>query len=80
MLFRSKNRTPTLYFNFEGKDSVEIYKHLAKLKINAPAHNFYAYEASHKLGLGDKGAMRAGLAPYSTKEDVDRLVAGLKSF
>ena len=76
----AKLRTPTLYFNFEGKDSVEIYKHLAKLNINAPAHNFYAYEASLKLGLGDKGAMRAGLAPYSTKKDVDRLVEGLKSF
>ena len=76
----AKQRTPTLYFSFDGKDSVEIYKHLAKFKVNAPAHNFYAYEASHKLGLGDKGALRAGLAPYSTKEDVDRLVAGLKSF
>ena len=76
----AKKRTPTLYFSFDGKVSVEIYKHLAKLKVNAPAHNFYAYEASHKLGLGDKGALRAGLAPYSTKEDVDRLIAGLKSF
>jgi cysteine desulfurase family protein (TIGR01976 family) len=76
----AKLRTPTLYFTFEGKDSVEIFKHLAKLKVNAPAHNFYAYEASHRLGLGDKGAIRAGLAPYSTKEDIDRLVAGLKSF
>lgn len=76
----AKLRTPTLYFTFEGKDSVEIFKHLAKLKVNAPAHNFYAYEASHRLGLGDKGAIRAGLAPYSTKDDVDRLVEGLKSF
>ena len=76
----ARKRTPTLYFNFEGRDSVEIYKHLATLKVNAPAHNFYAYEASLKLGLGDKGAMRAGLAPYSTKEDVDRLISGLKSF
>ncbi|MFM8921970.1 MAG: cysteine desulfurase-like protein [Candidatus Nanopelagicaceae bacterium] len=76
----AKLRTPTLYFTIEGKDSVAIYKHLATLKVNAPAHNFYAFEASHKLGLGDKGAIRAGLAPYSTKEDVDRLVAGLKSF
>jgi cysteine desulfurase family protein (TIGR01976 family) len=76
----AKLRTPTLYFTFEGKDSVEIFKHLAKLKVNAPAHNFYAYEASHRLGLGDKGAIRAGLAPYSIKEDIDRLVAGLKSF
>ena len=24
------------------------------------------------------GALRAGLAPYSTRDDVDRLVAGLK--
>ena len=76
----AKSRTPTLYFSISGKDSVELYKHLAKLKVNAPAHNFYAFEASHKLGLGNRGAMRAGLAPYSTKEDVDRLVEGLKSF
>jgi cysteine desulfurase family protein (TIGR01976 family) len=76
----AKLRTPTLYFTLAGKDSVEIYKYLAKLKVNAPAHNFYAYEASHKLGLGDKGAIRVGLAPYSIKDDVDRLIAGLKSF
>lgn len=76
----AKHRTPTLYFSFAGKNGVEIYKHLAKAKVNAPCHNFYAYEASHKLGLGDGGALRVGLAPYSTKEDVDRLVAGLESF
>lgn len=76
----AKHRTPTLYFNFAGKNGVDIYKHLAKTKVNAPCHNFYAFEASHKLGLGDGGALRAGLAPYSTKEDIDRLVAGLESF
>jgi len=76
----AKHRTPTLYFSFAGKNGVDIYKHLAKTKVNAPCHNFYAFEASHKLGLGDSGALRAGLAPYSTKEDIDRLVAGLESF
>lgn len=76
----AKHRTPTLYFSFAGKNGVDIYKHLAKTKVNAPCHNFYAFEASHKLGLGDGGALRAGLAPYSTKEDIDRLVAGLESF
>jgi selenocysteine lyase/cysteine desulfurase len=35
-------------------------------------------EVSRKLGLGDSGALRAGLAPYSIKEDIDRLVTGLK--
>jgi len=76
----AKHRTPTLYFSFEGKNGVDIYKHLASAKVNAPCHNFYAYEASHKLGLGDGGALRAGLAPYSIKEDIDRLVAGIQSF
>ena len=76
----AKDRTPTLYFSFAGKNGVDIYKHLAKTKVNAPCHNFYAFEASHKLGLGDGGALRAGLAPYSTKEDIDRLIAGLESF
>ena len=76
----AKHRTPTLYFSFAGKNGVDIYKHLAKTNVNAPCHNFYAFEASHKLGLGDSGALRAGLAPYSTKEDIDRLVAGLESF
>jgi len=76
----AKDRTPTLYFSFDGKDGTEIYKHLATAKVNAPCHNFYAYEASHKLGLGDKGALRAGLAPYSIKEEVDRLIAGIRSY
>lgn len=76
----AKHRTPTLYFSFAGKNGVDIYKHLAKTNVNAPCHNFYAFEASHKLGLGDGGALRAGLAPYSTKEDIDRLIAGLESF
>jgi cysteine desulfurase family protein (TIGR01976 family) len=74
----AKNRTPTLYFNLKGVAGAEVHKHLAGLKVNAPASNFYALEVSRALGLGDTGAVRAGLAPYSTKEDVDRLVAGLR--
>ena len=50
---------------------------MAAKKVNLPAHNFYAIEVSRKLGLGDVGALRAGLAPYTTRADVDRLVAGL---
>ena len=42
--------------------------------------NFYAYEVSLALGLGDEGAVRTGLAPYSTKDDVDRLIAALREF
>ena len=74
----AKKRTPTLYFSFKGFDSAEIYKAMAKKSVTIPASNFYALETSRKLGLGDTGALRAGLAPYSTRDDVDRLVAGLK--
>lgn len=70
-------RTPTMYFSFAGKNSVDIYHALAAKKINLPAGNFYALEVSRALGLGDTGALRAGLAPYSTREDVDRLIAAL---
>ena len=71
-------RTPTLYFSLGDIANLDVYHHLATKKVNAPASNFYALEVSRALGLGDIGAVRAGLAPYSTKEDIDRLVAGLK--
>ena len=77
---KAKDRTPTCYFNFAGVNGADLYKFIASLKVNLPAHNFYALELSKALGLGDTGAIRAGLAPYSTKDDVDRLIAGIKQF
>ena len=74
----AKHRTPTLYFSFANFVSGDIYKAMVAKKVNVPAHNFYALEVSRKLGLGDDGALRAGLAPYSTRDDVDRLVSGLR--
>ena len=70
-------RTPTVYFSVAGRSDREVYEHLAAAGVNAPASNFYAIEASRWLGLGDGGAIRAGLAPYTTDEDVDRLLAGV---
>jgi cysteine desulfurase family protein (TIGR01976 family) len=74
----AKLRTPTLYFEIARVESAEIYRHLATRKVNAPASNFYALETSRALGLGDIGAVRVGLAPYSTTEDVDRLIQALR--
>jgi cysteine desulfurase family protein (TIGR01976 family) len=74
----AKHRTPTIYFSFAGHNSVDIYKAMGLKSVTLPASNFYALEVSRALGLGDAGALRAGLAPYTTKEDVDRLIAGLK--
>lgn len=72
-----KRRTPTVLFSVAGHSGREVYEHLARLGVNAPASNFYAIEASRHLGLGDAGAVRAGLAPYTSRDDVDRLISGV---
>jgi selenocysteine lyase/cysteine desulfurase len=77
---KAKHRTPTCYFNIAGVKGADLYKFMASLKVNLPAHNFYAFEVSKAIGLGETGALRAGLAPYSTKDDVDRLVSGIKQY
>ena len=71
-------RTPTLLFSVDGRDPQEIRAELAEHGVNAPAGNFYALECSRHLGLGDTGAVRVGLAPYTSEDDVDRLVTALR--
>ena len=66
-----------MLFSIDGQDPQETRKALADRGINAPAGNFYALECSRHLGLGDAGAVRVGLAPYSSDEDVHRLVEAL---
>jgi cysteine desulfurase family protein (TIGR01976 family) len=70
-------RTPTAFFSVEGRTGREVHERLAATGVNVPASNFYALEASRWLGLGDAGAVRAGLAAYTSEEDVDRLLAGV---
>ncbi|HEY7723582.1 MAG TPA: cysteine desulfurase-like protein [Pedococcus sp.] len=74
---RAARRTPTLLVRFEGHDSQAVRNGLAERNINAPAGSFYAIEASRALGLGDGGAVRIGLAPYTSDDDVDRLLGAL---
>jgi selenocysteine lyase/cysteine desulfurase len=64
-------------FSLTGINSERVYEFLAERKVNAPAGNFYAIECSRHLGLGDDGAIRAGLAPYNTVEEIDRLLEGI---
>ena len=72
-------RTPTLLFTVDGVDNHVVRQHLADLGVNAPASHFYAWEASHHLGLGAGGGVRVGLAPYTDDSDIDRLLVGLRT-
>jgi cysteine desulfurase family protein (TIGR01976 family) len=71
------HRTPTTLFELQGVASRTVYEHLASRGVNAPASNFYALEASRRLGLGDHGAVRAGVAATTDAAEVDRLLAGV---
>jgi len=73
-----KRRTPTALFSVAGRSPGEVYEALAARDVNAPASHFYAIEAARWIGLGDAGAVRAGLAPYTSAEDVDRLLTAVR--
>jgi cysteine desulfurase family protein (TIGR01976 family) len=77
---KAAHRTPTLLVRFEGKSSEAAQQSLAASGVNAPSGSFYALEASRALGLGDDGALRIGLAPYTDGTDIARLVDGLRAF
>ena len=74
---RAALRTPTALFSVSGRAPAEVYQRLGAHGVNAPAGSFYAIEAARWAGLGEAGAVRAGLAPYSNEEDVERLLAGV---
>lgn len=70
-------RTPTELFSVDGVESTDVYRRLAERGVNAPAGSFYAIEPAEWIGLGATGAVRVGLAPYTSVDDVDRLLSGL---
>lgn len=76
---KAADRTPTLLMSFDGRDARQAQEHLAARGVVAPAGSFYAYEPFNALKLPDP-ALRAGLAPYNTADDVDRLLEGLSTF
>ena len=74
---RHASRTPTLLLQVDGVAPTAVYEHLAGAGVIAPAGSFYAIEASRHAGLGDAGGVRVGLSPYTTNDDLDRLIVGL---
>ncbi|MGW8801897.1 cysteine desulfurase-like protein [Streptomyces sp. NPDC055775] len=77
---RAALRTPTLLLTLADRSATAASQYLAEHGVDAPAGSFYALEASRRLGLGDEGGLRIGLAPYSSDEDVDRLLDALSGF
>jgi cysteine desulfurase family protein (TIGR01976 family) len=81
---KAADRTPTVLLTFDesfgAQGTQDASRFLAERDVHAPSGSFYAIEASRRLGLGDSGGLRIGLAPYTSTEDVDRLLTGLALF
>ena len=72
-------RTPTLSFTVEGLRSEDVAASLAGQGIFVSHGDFYATTLVERLGEGNAGLVRAGCACYTTAEEVDALVDGVRS-
>ena len=69
---RFGSRTPTAAFRIEGKHPDEVAEHLARRGVYVWSGNFYAIAVTERLGVeAHGGVVRAGLAHYNTREEVD---------
>jgi cysteine desulfurase family protein (TIGR01976 family) len=71
-------RTPTVSFTVEGVSSGEVAHRLAGLGSFVSHGDFYASTVVERLGVGGDGLVRVGLACYSTGEEVERLLDGVR--
>jgi cysteine desulfurase family protein (TIGR01976 family) len=72
-------RTPTIAFTVAGQSSDQVATALAAGGVFVSNGDFYATTVVDRLGLSAQGLVRAGCACYTTTEEVDRLVAGVRS-
>jgi len=71
-------RTPTIGFTLNDVPSIEVAKKSAEHGVFLSHGDFYAMTVVERLGLAPDGLVRAGCACYTTAEEVDRLLDGIR--
>ncbi|MGG1659909.1 cysteine desulfurase-like protein [Brevibacillus sp. NRS-1366] len=73
-------KTPTIAFRIAGYEPEDICVRLCEEhSIFIASGDFYASTLAEKLGINTSGGwIRAGLAPYNTEEEAERLIVGIK--
>lgn len=71
-------RTPTISFTVEGVSSTDVARKLAARGLFLSHGDFYAATVVERLGLGPEGLVRAGCACYTTAEEIERLIEGVR--
>ena len=72
-------RTPTVAFVVAGHSSTAVAVALAERGVFVSNGDFYALTAVDRLGHAQDGVVRAGCACYTTMEEVDRLIEGVRT-
>lgn len=74
-------KTPTVAFRIEKIDPIMFCQQMAsQYSIYIASGDFYATTLCDKLGITEKGGfIRAGLAPYNTEEEIDRLISATRT-
>lgn len=75
---RFAERVPTVIFSHERLSPRALAEHLARHDIYVWDGNYYAVEIMERLGHGDGGMVRVGLAHYNTHDEIDRLETALR--
>jgi cysteine desulfurase family protein (TIGR01976 family) len=71
-------RTPTVSFTVRGRTTEEVARALVSRGVYASNGDFYAQTVAERLGRGADGFVRAGAACYTTADEVDRLLDGVR--
>ena len=72
-------RTPTVAFAVRGRTSEDVARALVPRGVFGSNGDFYATTLVERLGHGPDGLVRAGCACYTTEEEIDRLVEGVRA-
>ena len=75
-------RTPTVSFAVRDLPADEVARRLADRALFVSSGDFYATTVVERLGMTERGLVRAGSACYTTADEIDRLidaVAGIGS-
>jgi cysteine desulfurase family protein (TIGR01976 family) len=71
-------RAPTVAFTVTGQRSGDVARRLSEQKLGVGVGNFYAYRLVKALGRDpDEGVLRASFVHYTSRGEVDRLIAAL---
>jgi cysteine desulfurase family protein (TIGR01976 family) len=71
-------RTPTVSFVIEGHTADAVAEALSRRAVFVSSGDFYAWTVVQRLGHGSDGVVRAGCACYTTEDEIDRLLGGVR--